>query len=134
MQFEFLEHTADVKFRCYGKTLAEVFENVSRALSHHTNRGEAVKTTQTKELSVEGTDHQNLLYNFIDEILYLLDAENFLVAEASVSIEGNNLKATLKGDDSKGYDNLDHIKAATYAEMYVKQTSKGWEAQAVVDV
>ncbi|MDP7198275.1 MAG: archease [Candidatus Woesearchaeota archaeon] len=134
MQFEFLEHTADVKFKCYGKTLAEVFENVVRALSHHMNRGEAVKTTKTKELKVEGTDHQNLLYNFIDEVLYLLDAENFLVAEATVTIEGNKLKATIKGDDSKVYDNLDHIKAATYAEMYVKETSEGWEARAVVDV
>ena len=32
-KFEFLEHTADIKFRAFGKTLEEVFENSALAVS-----------------------------------------------------------------------------------------------------
>ena len=31
-QFEYLEHTADIKFLTYGKTLEEVFENAALAM------------------------------------------------------------------------------------------------------
>ena len=31
-QYEYLEHTADVKFLAYGKTLEEVFENAALAM------------------------------------------------------------------------------------------------------
>ncbi len=134
MKYEFLEHTADIKFKAYGKTIDEAFENAVLAISKYLSREEKINSKKGKTITVHGTDLENLLYNFLDEIIYLLDAENFLTAKAEVKILGNNLKATLYGDDSKKYKGLDHIKAATYAEMYVKKNDKGWEIQAVMDV
>ncbi len=32
-KFKFLEHTADIKFQVFGKTLEEVFENTALAIS-----------------------------------------------------------------------------------------------------
>ena len=134
MKYEFLEHTADIKFRAYGKTLDEAFENSVLAISEYLSRGEKISSKKGKSITIHGTDLENLLYNFLDEIVYLLDAENFLTAKAEVKILGNNLKATLYGDDSKKYKDLYYIKSTTYAEMHVKKTSKGWEIQAVMDV
>jgi|SRR3989344_5123310 len=134
MKYEFLEHTADIKFKAYGKTLEEAFENTTLAISEYLSREEKISSKKGKTITIHGTDLENLLYNFLDEIIYLLDAENFLVAKAEVKILGNNLKATLYGDDSKNYKDLDHIKSPTYAEMHVKKSNKGWEIQAVMDV
>ena len=79
-----------------------------------------------------------MLYLFIDEIIFLYDAENFIPssAKAKVSKKGKarSLKASISGDSTKKYRNLDHVKAATYSEMYIKKTKSCWEAQAVVDV
>ena len=85
---------------------------------------------------MHGNDYESLLYNFVDELIYLLDT-GFVVSKAKIELRGFNLKAELYGDDIKKY-NLEGVKAATYAEMHVKKIKlKGkdiWEAQMVLDV
>ena len=134
MKYRFLEHTADIKFQVYGKTLNEIFENAVLAVSSYISRGEKIRSSKGKVIDVSGRDLESLFYNFLDELLYLLDAENFITVKAEVIVRGNNLHAELFGDKASNYKDLDHIKAATYAEMYIKKTKLGWEAQAVLDV
>lgn len=133
MKFVFLEHTADIKFKCFGKALNEIFENAALALADYSSGGKKIKNARGKIIEVIAQDNESLLYNFLDELLYLIDAENFIVSKAQVLLRGNNLRAELFGDDASKY-HLSHIKAATYSEMYIKQTEKGWEAQVVLDV
>jgi len=138
-KFKFLEHTADIKFRAYGKSLNEVFENCALAVSNTLSRGGKIKSIKKKKITVKGNDNESLLYNFLEELIYLLDAKDFIVSKAKVKIKkeikGKKLEAEVYGDDTKNYSDLDQIKAATYAEMYVKKRSDGkWEAQVVVDV
>ncbi len=134
MKYSFLEHTADIKFKAYGKVLNEVFENSVLAVAEYISRGKKIKNSRGRIINVSGNDIESLFYNFLDELVYLLDAENFIVVKAKVTIRGYNLKAELFGDNASNYKNLDHIKAATYSEMYIKKTKLGWEAQAVLDV
>ena len=133
-KFRFLEHTADVKFRARGGTLNEVFENCAMAVSAIFSRGEKIKAVKKKKVSVSGKDNEALLYDFIDELIYLLDAEDFVVSRAVVKIAGGKLSGTVYGDLAGNYKDLDHVKAATYAEMYVREKNGKWEAQVVVDV
>lgn len=135
-KFEFLEHTADIKFRVYGKTLAEIFENSCLAVSNFIAGGKKIDSRKKKSVSLisSSTDLNLLLYKFLDELIFFLDAENFIVTKAKVSIKNGHLKAVVYGDKASDYKDLDHIKAATYSEMYVKKTENGWEAQAVMDV
>ncbi len=133
-KYEFLEHTADIKFKVYAKTLERVFENTAEAISEILSRSDEVKNVGMKKIEISGKDNPGLLYNFIDELIYLLDAEQFIVAKAKVKISGKKLTANIYGDDALKYPGLDHIKAATYAEMYVKEKKGNWEAQVVVDV
>ncbi len=135
MKFEFLEHTADIKIRAYGKTLEEAFENIVLAFSDFVAKGEKIKPRKAKVVNLSGKDKENILYNLIDELIYFLDVENFLVSKAEIIFRGNNIRAELFGDDSKKYTGLDYIKAATYSEMKINQNSEGtWIIEAVVDV
>jgi len=134
MGYKFLEHTADIKFKAWGKTLNEAFSESVKAMSEFIGKGNKIGSRKKKIISVEGEDKKNLLYNFLDEMIYLLDAEGFVVAKGDVKIVGNKLSAELKGDDVKNYSGLDHVKAATYAEMFVGRKGKDWVVQAVVDV
>ena len=138
MKYKFLEHTADIKFQISGKTINEIFENSVLAVAEYVSRGKKIKTVKGKVVNVSGNDLESLFYNFLDELVYLIDAENFVAAKAKVTIFGYNLKAELFGDSTNNYKDLDHIKAATYAEMYIRKVKFGseeaWEAQAVLDV
>ena len=134
-KYKFLEHTADIKIKAYGKNLNEIFENFALAISDYLARGNKIKSAKKKIIKLKGDDSESLLYSFLDELIYLLDAENFVVAKAKVKTKDNKLEAEIYGDDASTYRDLDQIKAATYAEMYIKRKKdKPWEAQAVLDV
>lgn len=133
LPFTFLDHTADIKIQIQGSTLNEIFEHTVQAVAHYINSGDPITPRKGKVIEVQGTDTPSLLANFIDELLYLIDAEHFAPAKASVLLRGNNLKAEIFGDDTSKY-HLTHIKAATFADMEIKKGKSGWEAIVVLDV
>ena len=138
-KFEFLEHTGDVKFRAYGKNVDEVFENCALAVSSVFSRNGEINDSVNKEFVVSENNYESLLYQFIEELIYLFDVDAFVVSRAEVKLTEKNGKITANvvvyGDNASNYNDLDAIKSPTYAEMYVKQLkNKTWEAQVVVDV
>lgn len=132
-KFEFLEHTADIKIKVSGKELNEIFETTVLAIAEYCSGGDKISNKKKRTINVKGQDNESLLYNFIDEILYLIDAEHFIPIKAEVTMQGYSLKAELYGDDTKNYK-LEHIKSATYAEMSIKKLRDNWEAVFVLDV
>lgn len=134
MKYEFLEHTADVKFRAYGKSLDECFENVILAFSEIIAKGNKINSTETKSISVKGIDKKSLFYKFLEELNYLVGG-GFVVCSGKVVVKGNSLKARLNGDSAENYRGLGEVKAATYAEMRIsKKSANRWLVQAVLDV
>jgi SHS2 domain-containing protein len=134
-KFEFLEHTADLKFRAFGKNKEKVFENCAVAYSSVISRGKKIEEKVMKKIIVKGKDIESLLYNFLEELIFLLDSKSFVVSMTKVKIGKGKLYAQLWGDIAGNYKGLDHVKAVTYSEMYVKEVKKGkWEAQVVLDV
>lgn len=135
MAYEFLEHTADIKFVAKGKTLEEVFKESALALKETMTKGVEIKKIEEKDIGVEGKDYESMLRNFLEEFLFIFDAEDFVLAEVKdIMIDGFRLIATVKGDLIDNYKLTNDVKAITYNEMYVKETEKGWEAQVVLDV
>jgi len=136
MKFKFLEHTADIKFQAFGKSLEEVFKNSASAMVASMNSGKIQKKI-TKKIKVKGNDLENLLYNFLEEFLVLLESENFFLAEIkNLKINQKNMKleAEVIGDYAKNYEIGVHIKAITYNEMFIKEKKGKWISQVVVDV
>ena len=139
-KFKFLEHTADIKFQAFGRSMEEVFKNSALA-TFESVHDKNVEKILTNEIKIQGTDKENLLYNFLDEIIFLFDAEKFLISEIkdlkikkpekSGSFE---LTATLVGDSSEKYEINEHIKSVTYNEMFVREEEGKWIAQVVLDV
>ncbi len=131
---EMLEHTSEVKFKIKGKSIEKIFENSALAFSDFVSRGEKIKPIKKIKINIEGNDSESLLYNFIDELIYLGDAKGFIVSKAKVKLKEKNLEAELQGDKTSKYPYLDHVKAPTYSEMYVKKKKDSWEAVFVLDV
>jgi SHS2 domain-containing protein len=134
MAFEFLDHTADIKVKAWGKTIDSAFSEVVRAFSAYVSKEGEIKDELKKEIVVSGSDRKSMLYNLVDELIYLLDAERFVVSRGIVKVGRGKLKATLYGDNVKGYKGLDHVKAATYAEMFVGKKKGRYEIVMVWDI
>jgi SHS2 domain-containing protein len=133
--FQSLPHIADIKYKITGKSLNEIFENSAMAFSDYISSGKTISLKKKRTIKIQGDDLQSLLYKFLDELTFLLDAENFAISKARVKVEEKSfcLIAYLEGDSIKDYQ-LNHIKAATYSDMEVKRTGKSWKAIFVLDV
>ena len=134
-KFKFLEHTADIKFRAFGKDIEEAFDNSASALKEIICGKIKIKKKKEKTIKIIGRDFESLLYNFLEEIIYLLDAENFLISNIKeIKIKNFKLKAVIAGDEASNYKFTNNVKAVTYNEMVVKKEKGKWIAQVVVDV
>lgn len=134
MKFKFLKHTADIKFRAFGETEEEVFENAAYALINIMCKGK-VKPLIKKKIKINGKDNESLLYNFLEEFLFLVETQEFLLAKIkNIKIQGNKLVCEVLGDDSRNYELHRHVKAVTYNEMFVRREKNKYICQVVVDV
>lgn len=138
IRYKFLPHTADTKFRAYGKNMEEAFVNAAVALTKVITENNIDKNIE-KEIIVEGIDEKALLYNFLEQFIILLDSEDFLLSEISnLEIKKNDkfaLRAKITGDSNIGkYNILKAIKAVTYSEMEIKQTKTNFMVQVVLDI
>lgn len=140
MKYEFLEHTADIKFRAYGSSLEEVFTNAALALGNAISDTSKVNPAIEKKIYVESENKEALLYDFLEKFLILLDSEGFLlnsVKKLSIKSEGGEfeLSAVVAGDsNSKEYEIKSYPKAITYNDMFVKEEKDKFSVQVVVDI
>ena len=135
MKYKSLPHTADIKFQAFGKSLEEAFINSALALKEAILGKIKIEEKIEKKISVSGDDKESLLYNFLEEFLFLLDAKDFLFSKIkNLEIKNNNLKAVIIGDKASNYKFSNDVKAITYNEMFVKKEKGKWIIQVVLDV
>ena len=137
VKFKFLPHTADIKFQAWGQTIEEVFENSALALFKALT-DKKVKPVKKVAIRADGNDLEGLMYNFLEEFLFLLDSEDFIgakVDEIKLDKENFTILAKVSGDSikNKNYD-ISHIKAITYSDMEITHFDNRWVAQVVLDV
>jgi len=138
-RYEILPHTGDAEFRAYGRTLEEAFGNAALALASLMWDWAKVKPRIVRQVRTEGRDREQLLVNFLGEILFLLDTQSFLVGgvdglriapgEAGWQLDGRFLGDRLSG----GYEIHGGVKAVTYNDMRIEE-GDGVALQVVVDV
>ncbi len=130
---------ADVAFDAYGKTLNELFEAAAKATFDVMADTTTITPKITKEISLSGDTIENLLYDFLSEIIFLKDTNSLIFSEVSVEIKQNKkylLTAVIKGDrinpeqQKLGND----VKAVTMHMFEIKKEKEGYRARVVLDI
>ena len=136
-KFEFIEHTADVKFIAYGDSIEEAFKNSVLAYTTVMTTLAKVKDKDKIEIAIQSKKHTSLLYDFLTELIFYLDTRGFIPKEVSkLNITADlKLTATIKGQFIKNINELDihsYIKSVTYNEMIVDLKEN--KVQVVLDI
>lgn len=135
MNYTFLEHTADIKFIVQSKTLNKAFKDSAYALLKIIREDKKINSNKVKKIRIKSNNLENLLYNFLEEFLFLLDSQNFVVNTIhSLKIDKKNFKleCIIKGEKSNIINNK--IKAITYNDLEVKKQKNFWQITCVLDV
>ncbi|MDP7116543.1 MAG: archease [Candidatus Woesearchaeota archaeon] len=136
MKYEFLDHTADAQFRAYGKDLEEAFSHAAEAMYAVMLKPDSIEKNVRKKVEAKGEDSKSLLYDFLEQLLVLLNEGFLLNSVEKISIDNNKaLKATVVGDNIKEkYDVHSEVKAITYHEMEIKKVKGKVMVQVIVDI
>lgn len=138
--YKSLPHTADIKIQVEGETLNEVFERAAYALMDTTVDIGRVEPKEEVQIEVTGSDLQELLYNFLEELIVLIDADSMVFSKFNVNIlegeDGYRLKARVWGErlDLEKHNPKIHIKAITYHEMEIRKVDGKYIAIYVLDI
>jgi len=136
--FEYLEHTADVMFRAYGETEEELLSNAASALFKTMVDPASIAAVKKWTVELEGSDLDDLAYQWLSEIIFLFETESAVFSTFSVRLEQNG-KMKLYGEI--GGERIDlgrhafenEVKAVTRHKFGIKKNQL-WCIQVVLDV
>src|SRR5438270_2029835 len=122
MEFELLDHPADIGFRAYGASVEELFANCARALVFIILDPSNIRSAQKVLLSAAGSDLESLLVNWLNEVLYYVDSKRLAFCSLAVSFPFPfELTCVASGEVR---DRLKHpvrlsVKAVTYHQLKI---------------
>jgi SHS2 domain-containing protein len=133
--FEILEHTADVGLSLEGDTLEEVFQAAGEGFA--TLQGAWFPGVgEEREVEVRAVDNPGLLVAWINELLYMQEAEDAVFGGFDVkSVTEGALQAVVR-ISPRAERELDAagVKAATYHRLRLERGGGGWGADVYLDV
>jgi SHS2 domain-containing protein len=134
MEYEYLDHTADIKIRAYGRDFSEVLVNCAKALCNIMVDVKNINYVYEKTFEIDYTKDESLVYDFLSEILFYMDSEGLFLCDGSIVFEKNKLKAVMRGDLIKNYETHGDVKAVTYNDMSIEKNEKGYIITVVLDI
>lgn len=135
--YEFFEHTADLGLRVRARDLNGLFRDAAMGLFamvvEEVPRG---RTASSREIAIRGRRRDYLLFDWLNELLYLFETERLLLGEFDVDVTESGVVAGMHAwpwDESVDRP-LHEVKAITYHGLTVKPVDDGWLAEVIVDI
>lgn len=143
--YEYFDVTADVGFLAYGNTLNEAYENAGLAMFNVITDTKKIDLKKSFDLAIESEDLVSLLYDYLEELLFLQETEFIFFSKFEVAIEKIDFKSessySLKGIavgediDWNKHSHGSEVKAITFHKMYVKELDNGsFKVQTILDL
>lgn len=138
-KYTLIDHTADIGIEIYARTKKELFARAALALAEFLTGVPSGRTSrlQARKIIVEGADTEDLLVNFLREILYLFNAKGLALRDCRIEKGGyKRLDAVLYLEPPAGgkIETKLEIKAVTYHGLSVLRQESGWVARVIFDV
>jgi SHS2 domain-containing protein len=128
---------ADLLVEATGSTLGEAFANLALGMFNAMTPIGGIAEEEEFTVEAEGIDMESLLFNLMDEFLYLNDVEFLVPRRIEVQVDEGNFKATAKCIGER-FSRETHevgiaVKAATYHMMEIRKEKDGWRVRMVFD-
>lgn len=137
--------TADTGIEVEGKSPEDVFVTAGHAFAALTTNPTTIKMTERHEIRVSDVDNDLLLVNFLNELLYLLETEEFVPVQFRNASHTDDFPGieprifsviALGGKWIQGeHESRTEIKAVTYHQLKFERVKrKVWNARVVFDI
>jgi SHS2 domain-containing protein len=122
-EYEFIEHTADIGLKAFGDDLPVAFAHAAKGMFDIITDSSQIGSKGKYKIELSADDLEQLLVDWLDELLFLQSAENLVFGKFNVAIDEQNcrLNATVFGEvfDTEKHKIGMEIKAVTYHMLEV---------------
>lgn len=137
--YEYFETTADIGVTACGESLENAFINSALGTMNLITSINQIKPKITKKVEIKSEDIYGLLYDWITELLILLDSDFFIASEYDIKITKNNeyiLTGNITGDiyNTDLYNYKTEVKAITYHNMDIKKIGDKYKLNFILDL
>ena len=135
--WEHFPHGADIGVRGMGNTLAAAFANAALALTAVITDPDNVEAETAISVSCSAPDHELLLVDWLNAVIYEMATRQMLFSRFDVAIENHRLEAPASGEPicRERHHPAVEVKGATMTGLAVRQLAdNAYTAECVVDV
>ena len=135
--WQHFDHGADIGVRGIASDKASAFAQAALALTAVITEIDLVKPRLAVPIHCEAPDHELLLGEWLNTLIYEMTTRNMLFSRFEVKLDEQSLTATAWGEkvNIKRHAPSVEVKGATYTALQVARNEDGlWIAQCVVDV
>ncbi len=127
-RYEFIDHTADIAVKAYGKTLEEAFAAAAAAMFDIITRGSEIQPDEEIRISVKSIDIEGLLVTFLSELILRHEIDNWVLRDFDVTFENDkSLTATARGEkfNAERHGHGVQVKGVSYHMMEIVEGEGG---------
>ena len=143
MPYHYLEEigTADIAFEATGRDLPELFRDAADAtMNVMIDNIDAIQPVQKRQIELSNDMLDMLLFDFLQELIFLKDAERLVLRTREVQIaerdENYFVKATAEGEPlvAERHHQRADVKAVTLHDFSVEEIDGEWKARVLLDI
>lgn len=135
--YRLLEHTADMGIEACAESCPKVLEEMAKGLTMMLFGESPVSASVITKVHLREENRVELMVAWLNEVLYWCEQNNLVpVASRIDALEEGELWATLSGEpfDQKRHHVERQVKAVTYYQACLEETSGVWSAKVYVDL
>jgi len=137
-RYEPLEHTAEAGIIARGVTLAEAFANAAEGMYALVLDLDGVHEREQRNIALEAGDREQLLIDWLLELLFLTDTEGLVFRRFAVDeLTETHLRARAWGerfDPERHVSNNVMVKAVTHHMLAIERENGGYRVQVLFDI
>jgi SHS2 domain-containing protein len=136
-KYRLTRNQSEVAVRVVGDSQADLFANSATALFDVMADIEKIEIKERIPLEVEGTDRDDLMVNWMRELLYLYQGSGYLLKEFKIhEVKDSIVKAEVCGEkiDPDRHEIKQEIGAVAFHKSRMQKTGSQWIAQVIFEI
>jgi SHS2 domain-containing protein len=136
-KYRITKHQTELAVRITGNSQADLFANSALALFDVMTEPTAIEVKERIALEVEGNDRDDLMVNWMRELLYLYQGSGYLLKEFKISqVKDTIVKAEVCGEkiDPDRHEIKQEIAAVAFHKSRIEKTGNQWIAQVIFEL
>lgn len=133
MGHAYIDHTSEITLRVESPTFVELVADATRGLAELASEALEARETEVREFRIRGRDRAAMLVEWLNEMVYLSEAEQWLPVEAEVTQEGPT-ELLIRSGGVRLAEPWVLVKAATLHRAAITESAEGLVAEVTLDI